>query len=145
MKESYLTKQYLQYYKNSFSGKNILKPRAFQTSMKLVKQPTFIPIISLSEGNEQTAQTGCLSPSIFCSIEHLRREHWFLVKLKREHLWRQHWLSVKLKRGRINAFQELKYMKDTAVSKVSKYGFFSGPSFPAFGPNLEIYEVNLRI
>ena len=31
-------------------------------------------------------------------------------------------------------------MKDTAVSKVSKHGFFSGPSFPAFGPNF----VNLR-
>ena len=29
--------------------------------------------------------------------------------------------------------------------KVSKYGVFSGPYFPAFGLNAEIYQVNLRI
>ena len=29
--------------------------------------------------------------------------------------------------------------------KVSKYGFFSGPYFPAFGLNPERYEVPLRI
>ena len=29
--------------------------------------------------------------------------------------------------------------------KVSKYGVFSGPYFPVFGRNTEIYEVNLRI
>ena len=29
--------------------------------------------------------------------------------------------------------------------KVSKYGLFSGPYFPAYGPNTEIYEVSLRI
>ena len=29
--------------------------------------------------------------------------------------------------------------------KVSKYGVFSGPYFPAFGLNTEIYSVNLRI
>ena len=28
--------------------------------------------------------------------------------------------------------------------KVSKYGVFSGPYFPAFELNMEIYEVNLR-
>ena len=28
---------------------------------------------------------------------------------------------------------------------LSKYGFFSGPYFPAFGLNPEIYGVNLRI
>ena len=28
---------------------------------------------------------------------------------------------------------------------MSKYGVFSGPYFPVFGPNPEIYEVNLRI
>ena len=29
--------------------------------------------------------------------------------------------------------------------KASKYGIFSGPYFPVFGLNTEIYEVNLRI
>ena len=29
--------------------------------------------------------------------------------------------------------------------KVSKYAVFSGPYFPVFGPNMEIYGVNLRI
>ena len=29
--------------------------------------------------------------------------------------------------------------------KVSKYGVFSGPYFPVFGLNTEIYFVNLRI
>ena len=29
--------------------------------------------------------------------------------------------------------------------KVSKYGFFSGPHFPVFGQNMQIYGVNLRI
>ena len=29
--------------------------------------------------------------------------------------------------------------------KVSKYGVFSGPYFPVFGLNTEIYSVNLRI
>ena len=29
--------------------------------------------------------------------------------------------------------------------KVSKYGVFSGPHFPVFGQNTEIYEVNIRI
>ena len=32
-----------------------------------------------------------------------------------------------------------------AAGKVSKYGNFSGPSFPVFGLNTEIYGVNLRI
>ena len=31
------------------------------------------------------------------------------------------------------------------VWKVSKYGVISGPYFPVFGLNTEIYEVNLRI
>ena len=30
------------------------------------------------------------------------------------------------------------------VQKVSKYGVFSGPYFPAFGMNTEIYSVNWR-
>ena len=29
--------------------------------------------------------------------------------------------------------------------KVSKYGVFSGPYFPVFGLNMDIYGVNLRI
>ena len=29
--------------------------------------------------------------------------------------------------------------------KVSKYGVFSGPYFPLFGLNTEIYRINLRI
>ena len=29
--------------------------------------------------------------------------------------------------------------------KMSKYGVFSGPSFPVFGLNTEFYSVNLRI
>ena len=29
--------------------------------------------------------------------------------------------------------------------KVSKYGVFSGPYFPAFGPNTKRYGVSLRI
>ena len=32
-----------------------------------------------------------------------------------------------------------------AVCKVSKYGVFSGPYFPVFGLNTEIYGVNLRM
>ena len=31
------------------------------------------------------------------------------------------------------------------AGKVSKYGVFSGPSFPVFGLNTEIYGLNLRI
>ena len=34
---------------------------------------------------------------------------------------------------------------DCTAWKVSKYGVFSGPYFPAFGLNTEIYSVNLRI
>ena len=33
----------------------------------------------------------------------------------------------------------------STASKVSKYGVFSGPYFPVFGLNTEIYSVNLRI
>ena len=32
-----------------------------------------------------------------------------------------------------------------AQKKMSRYGVFSGPYFPIFGLNMEIYEVNLRI
>ena len=38
----------------------------------------------------------------------------------------------------------IKHLLCTA-SKVSKYGAFSGPYFPVFGLNAEIYFVNLRI
>ena len=34
---------------------------------------------------------------------------------------------------------------ESTVRKVSKYGVFSGPYFPAFGLNTEIYLVNLSI
>ena len=33
----------------------------------------------------------------------------------------------------------------SALREVSKYGVISGPYFPVFGLNKEIYEVNLRI
>ena len=36
-------------------------------------------------------------------------------------------------------------MKKETVWKVSKYGGFSGPYFPALGLNTEIYSVNFRI
>ena len=35
--------------------------------------------------------------------------------------------------------------KTNTAWKVSKYGVISGPYFPVFGLNTEIYEVNLRI
>ena len=39
----------------------------------------------------------------------------------------------------------LKVFIPTTGWKVSEYGVFSGPYFPAFGLNTEIYGVNLRI
>ena len=35
-------------------------------------------------------------------------------------------------------------IKPDTTWKVSKYGVISGPYFPVFGLNTEIYEVNLR-
>ena len=37
------------------------------------------------------------------------------------------------------------YITDTLCEKVSKYGVFSGPYFPVFGLNTEIYFLNFRI
>ena len=36
-------------------------------------------------------------------------------------------------------------LKNVTTWKVSKFGVFSGPYFPAFGLNTEIYGVNLHI
>ena len=40
---------------------------------------------------------------------------------------------------------KVKYSKTVTAHKVSKYGVFTGPYFPVFGLNIEIYSVNLRI
>ena len=37
------------------------------------------------------------------------------------------------------------FSRTSTAWKVSKYGVFSGPYFPVFGLNTEIYSVNLRI
>ena len=42
-------------------------------------------------------------------------------------------------------FLDYVQLKLYAAWKVSKHGVFSGPYFPAFGMNLEIYSVNLVI
>ena len=39
----------------------------------------------------------------------------------------------------------LSIQNSITTKKVSKYGVFSGPYFPVFGRNTEIYRVNLRI
>ena len=39
----------------------------------------------------------------------------------------------------------IKKPRTYTARKVSKYGVFSGPYFPVFGLNTEIYGVNLRI
>ena len=36
-------------------------------------------------------------------------------------------------------------LNPSTMWKVLKYGVFSGPYFPAFGSNMEIYRINLRI
>ena len=46
---------------------------------------------------------------------------------------------------RIDAENELFTCLDATAWKVSKYAVISGPYFPVFGFNTEIYEVNLRI
>ena len=40
---------------------------------------------------------------------------------------------------------QIKFVEDSTAWKVSKYGVFMVRIFPAFGPNTEIYSVNLRI
>ena len=51
---------------------------------------------------------------------------------------KQIYLNHILKKKRFKAGQ-------STIWKPSKYGVFSGPYFPVFGLNMEIYGVNLRI
>ena len=45
----------------------------------------------------------------------------------------------------IRGSRSIKHEQENTARKVSKYRVFSGPYFPAFGLNTEIYGVNLRI